>query len=426
MEAESAEKTVAIVGAGIAGMTAALALAAQNIPSTLYEKSSVLREVGAGIQLAPNATRLLERAGMLGALAPFVAEPDFIDLNQANSGLTALHLPIKALAEHYWHAPYWTIHRADLQQVLKQYIDKNPLIRYRGDCRVNGLRGTLQTGFQLDLAAGTAEQAADRRPAEQSPNPAGTVAARAVICCDGVWSRLRAACCGEKAQFSSYIAWRATLAKGDLPPAFTEQESFGSVAAYMSKDSHFVVYPLRQGAVYNFVIITKGENPGDGWSQQGDKQQLLCLFHDKNPILQEIIAAAPSWLCWPLFQMPFPRFSNAEGVIFLGDCAHAVTPFAAQGAAQAIEDAAALAQFMAAEFWHKAPAERPAALQRFSAVREQRLKAVAGRGDFNRFIYHLSGPAAFIRNRLMRLRPQKRFLSDLDWLYGYDAAAPFR
>ncbi|KAA6204845.1 MAG: hypothetical protein DU429_00480 [Candidatus Tokpelaia sp.] len=425
MAIEYAEHDIIIAGAGIAGMAAALALAAHNIPSTLYEKSSVLQEVGAGLQLAPNATRLLDKLGLLAALTPLAAEPDFINLNHADSGKILLHLPIKAMAEQYWHAPYLTIHRADLQKVLKENIDKNPLIHYYGSHSVNQVRGNAQTGFQVDIVTLQEEQEKSQATAEPQQNSVETLSARCVICCDGVWSRLRAACCGEKARFSSYIAWRSTLERQNLPADFAGGGVLDSVSAYMSKDSHFIIYPLRQGAVYNFVIITKGKNIGDKWSQQGDKEQLLQLFNGKNPLLRAVIDQAPSWLCWPLFQMPFPRFSNANGVIFLGDAAHAVTPFSAQGAAQAIEDACALAQFIATGLRQRESADNAAELSRFSALREQRLKAVAGRGDFNRFVYHLSGPAAFIRNQYMRLRPQRRFLSDLDWLYGYDAVAPF-
>lgn len=423
MAINSAEENIVIAGAGIAGMMTALALAAHNIPSVLYEKSAVLQEVGAGIQLASNAARLLRRLGLLERIAPYTAEPDFINLSSAATGKNLLHLPIKTIAGQRWHAPYFTIHRADLQKVLKEQIDANPLITYFGGCNISFIQGNAETGFEADITAKSALQKDMTRPAHE--NTVQTLSARHIICCDGVWSPLRAAC-GEKAQFSGFIAWRATLEQQDLPESFNSSGALNSISAYMSKDSHFIIYPLRKGAIYNFIITTKGKNIGDSWSQPGDKKALLRLFGRQAPFLRDLIEKIPSWTYWPLFQMPFPRFLGANGAIFLGDAAHAVPPFAAQGAAQAIEDACALAETMAAGLAEKdSGISLAAGLRRFSAIRTQRLKAVAGRGDFNQFVYHLSGPMACARNLVMRLRPQKCFLTDLDGLYGYDALAPF-
>lgn len=422
MTAAVAQDSIIITGAGIAGMTAALALAAENIPTVIYEKSAALQEVGAGIQLASNATRLLRKLGLLEALAPYVVEPDFINLNNAANGKTLLHLPIKAVAEQRWGAPYYTIHRADFQKVLKERIDANPLITYCGGSAFGAIRGNAQTGFQADIVS--APLPAAETQAEEQKNSTETRAARHIICCDGVWSPARAALCGEKARFSGFIAWRATLSRQDLPESFRASGNLDCISAYMSKNSHFIIYPLRKGAVYNFIITTKGKDIGDHWAQQGDKQQLLRLFGRQAPFLCDLIETVPVWTYWPLFQMPFPRFLSADGAIFLGDAAHAVTPFAAQGAAQAIEDACALAAILAAA--HTQGQDSSAAkLAQFAALREQRLKFVAGRGDFNRFVYHVSGPMACARNLIMRLRPQIRFLADMDKLYAYDATAPF-
>lgn len=400
---------IAIIGGGIAGMTAALALAKQNIPSVLYEKSAVLQEVGAGIQLAPNATRLLRNLGLENALEAQAAEPDFINLSNADNGKILLHLPIKTLAEQHWRAPYLTIHRADIQKILKQAADAEPLINFVSGAAIEKISGNAQTGFALHLASADGQNAAQ---------------ADYIFCCDGVWSRSRAALCGEEAVFSSYTAWRATLAREDMPAEFFQNGGGNCVSAYMSKNSHFIIYPLRKGALYNLVIVTKGENIGKTWARAGDKTQLLRLFSGQSALLRRLIEATPEWTFWPLFQMPSCRFLSKDGAIFLGDAAHAVTPFAAQGAAMAIEDACAAAVILAAGFAGKDQAKLAVNLQIFDAIRQKRLKAVAARGDFNRFIYHLSGPAALARNIAMRLRPQKRFLDDLDWLYAYDAVAP--
>jgi len=412
LSAAGFEAETVIIGAGIAGMVAALALARHNIRSAVYEKTARLQEVGAGIQLAPNATRLLSRLNLLDSLSPYVVEPDFINLDNADSGKTLLHLPVKAMAMQRWGAPYYTIHRADIQKALKQAIDANPYIDFIPDRTAESVSGSANAGFELRFADGSA------------------LKTRRLICCDGVRSPLRAAVNGEKAQFSSYIAWRAVLPREMLPADFAARGGLNSVSAYMSRDSHCLIYPLRQGDFYNFVIITKSAENGRGPGQITDKTELLQLFHGRDDLLRRLIELVPNWTFWPLYQMPSPRFLSANGMVLLGDAAHAVTPFAAQGAGQAIEDACAFAEAAAGAGWGR-PADAAAAdniraaFARFDAIRQKRLRAVAMRGDFNRFVYHLSGPMAAARNLVMRIRPQRRFLTDLDWLYGYDATAPF-
>lgn len=427
METAIMQERVIITGAGIAGMTTALALAAHNIPSDIYEKSAMLEEVGAGIQLAANACRLLYRLGLEKALEPYVSEPEFINLKHADSNRTLLSLPIKAISEQRWQAPYLTIHRADLQTVLKEQIDANPLISYHGSSSVQTVRGSAATEFTAEISTKSiysANAASDTEAAADSAAQAQSVKTHHLVCCDGVWSRSRAAE-GDKARFSSYIAWRATLKREDLPAQAAASGILDSVSAYMSKDSHFIIYPLRKGALYNFVVITKGEDVGHTWSHIGDKEKLLRLFSGQSPLLREIIAAVPSWTYWPLFQMPFSRFLGIRGAVFLGDAAHAIIPFAAQGAAMAIEDACALAETIALNYSADTSAGSMENIARFNAVRQERIKAVAKRSIFNGIIYHLSGIAAIARNCVMRLRPQTHFITDLDWLYSYDATAPF-
>jgi len=399
---------IAIAGAGIAGMTAALALAKYNIPSIIYERTSALQEVGAGIQLAPNATRLLGDLGLLDALSPYICAPDFINLSDADNGRPSLHLPIKEFSVNHWHFPYLTIHRADMQKALKREIDKNPLVKFVGGSPIETVSGNAGQGFKLHFS---------------SADNTGEKQAEQLLCCDGVWSRLRAAY-GEKSQFSSYIAWRATMAKEDLPQELLAGRTLNSVSAYMSRDSHFIIYPLRKGAFYNFVVLTKGADIGQTWSHKGDKNKLLSLFNGKSELLRALIEQTPEWTFWPLFQMPFPRFLGENGSIFLGDASHAVTPFAAQGAAMAIEDACACAKALADMRSAAGAASKKQIFSHFDKTRQERLRLVAKRGDFNRFVYHLSGPMALARNMVMRLRPQKSFLKDLDWLYGYNALAP--
>jgi len=389
-----------IAGAGIAGMSAALALAAKGMRTTVLEKTASLDEVGAGLQLAPNATSLLRKWGLLDSLYAYAVESEGIALKNGHSGATLVPMDVQTASRKYWKAPYITIHRADLQKILKAAIEQNPLIELRTGHEIISCRRSGDTGFEAEVINGTQRE---------------TLSGALLLVCDGVWSRLRANL-AERAAFSGYIAWRATLDSEQVPSCFQAACGPKTVSAWMGKTGHFISYPLRGGKSCNFVAITRGDNPGPTWSQKGDKSALLACFRQWQPVIGDLVSHVESWTYWPLFQMPFARFTGPSGEVYLGDASHAVTPFAAQGAAMAIEDAAALAEALAVTHLPRAQA-----LTLFERERSTRLKAVARRGDFNRFVYHASGPIALARNLAMKVRPAEKFLTDLDWLYGYDA-----
>jgi len=396
------QKQVYISGAGIAGMSAALALAAKGVQVTLFEKNARLHEVGAGLQLAPNATSLLRKWGLLDSLYNYAVEPDRLDLKNGKSGKTLVHMDIQAMSQKRWNAPYLTIHRADLQTVLKTAVDDNPLIDFKADHEVVSYGGSWDMGFAAKILHDKTTE---------------IISGQTLIACDGVWSQMRASL-SERAGFSGYIAWRATLAAEELPAAFVRANGPRTASAWMGKNGHFVSYPLKGGKIFNFIAITRGKSPGPTWSKDGDTNKLLGFYKGWHPAITDVIRQASQWTFWPLFKMPFPRFLGPSGEIFLGDASHAVTPFAAQGAAMAIEDAAALASALSITSLTKAEA-----LSLFDYERRRRLKAVAKRGDFNRLVYHASGPFAFARNMVMKTRSAEKFLTDLDWLYGYNATS---
>jgi len=394
------QKQVHIAGAGIAGMSTALALAAKGIKAILLEKAPRPDEVGAGLQLAPNATCLLRAWGVLDNLYDHAVEPDGIDLKDGTSGKTLMHMNVQAISRKRWKAPYITVHRADLQTALKTAIDKNPLIDFKTGYEITSCSGSSNSGFEAEIIQGKIRE---------------KISGLLLASCDGVWSQMRANL-SEQAVFSGYVAWRATLALEEIPATFLQTNGLKTVGVWTGKNGHFVAYPLKNGKVYNFVAIIHGQNPGPVWSKDGDNSILLDSFRDWYPAITDVINHVRQWTFWPLFKMPFPRFLGPSGEIFLGDASHAVTPFAAQGAAMAIEDAAAFAAALS-----DINLTRAEALALFKDERCKRLKAVARRGDFNRFVYHVSGPLAFARNLVMKIRPAEKFLTDLDWLYGYDA-----
>ncbi|KXF77715.1 salicylate hydroxylase [Paramesorhizobium deserti] len=398
----SAVRQIIISGAGVAGLTAALALAAKGFEIIIFEKAPRLSEVGAGLQLAPNATRLLTRLGVLDRLLPQAVTPDALYLQDGARGTTLLRMALGDAAETRWHAPYLVCHRADLQAALIAAVHAHPAISIRlGSNVISHEAGKDGATVRID--------AGDRIEEHH-----GTM----LLACDGVWSARRAAVEHDRsAAFTGYIAWRASLAAEALPEALRAAlPEVNSVSAWLGRGVHFIVYPVKAGKFFNFVAITKGRDPGREWSSRGDSLALAAAFSGWHTAIHAVIgAAAEQWTFWPLFQIDRPRFLLNERTVLLGDAAHAMTPFAAQGAAMAIEDACALAAALGGD-----AVDWPAALSRFNEERLARIASVARRGSLNRFAYHAAGPLALGRNMLLRSRPPERFIADLDWLYGYD------
>ncbi len=372
---------IAIAGAGVAGLAAALELAARGWRVDVAERAAELSEVGAGLQLAPNATRHLQRLGVLERLRPQAVTPEALYLVDGRSARVLLPMTLGVAAEARWGFPYLVCHRADLQAALLDACRAQPAITIR--------LGTDAVADDADWTIG----------------------------CDGVWSAMRAQAGFEPARFSGHIAWRATLESAALPASFRAALPHReAVSAWLGPKAHFIAYPVKSGDFFNFVAITAGENPGEVWSRSGDRTRLQAAYEGWAAPVREALAVAEDWTFWPLFEMAEAQFLAGGRRVLIGDAAHAVTPFAAQGAAMAIEDAAALAMALDA-------ADREAALRRFEAARKARLAAVAKRGALNRFAYHATGLAALGRNTLFSLRRPERFLKDLDWLYAHDSSA---
>lgn len=390
---------ILIAGAGVAGLSAALELADKGWAVSLFETVTQLSEVGAGLQLAPNAMRHLERLGVAKRLATHSVTPEALYLVDSRSARPLLTMELGDKALKRWDHPYVVCHRADLQSALLAACLENPSIEIN-----------LGSEILQHAAIGDEIKAQVRRGTKTE-----TIHASYLLGCDGVWSSERAKVAHSKAQFSGHIAWRSMIAIDDLPASFANvlpQKT--AVSAWLGKKVHFVAYPVKGGDYFNFVAITDGENPGEEWSKRGDRDLLKSIYMDWNPAILDVIAAAPDWTYWPLFQMPDAQFVCEKRIILLGDASHAITPFGAQGAAMAIEDAAALAAALDAT-------DQQAALAHFDKVRKERIAAVGKRGELNKFAYHATGVFALGRNMMFAMRSPDRFLKDLDWLYGYDA-----
>jgi len=383
---------VIIAGGGIAGLCAAIALARQGFHVRIFEKADHLSEQGAGVQLGPNATAILRHWGLEEPLLAASCLPETIALYDGVKGKILSLLPVGRFAREHWGAPYVTIHRGDLQKLLLEAIADHPLIELCCSAPVGTVSGMLGDGFTLEV----------RNKAETQKHHTDFF-----IACDGVWSSLHE----KRAEFSGSIAWRATVTFDEgqslAPTLFSDQ----NVRVFMGAGGHFILYPIRKATHYNLVAITKDKT---ALVDNHDKAQLKAAFaHWKMPIAH-LIEQIDSWTYWPIFIRRKPHFLSPSGVVFLGDSAHAVTPFAAQGAAMAMEDAAVLARFLP-----DAMSISRQNLELFARNRQSRVLKVGRRGSFNQFVYHAGGVVAASRNLYMRRRASEKFLTDLDWLYGF-------
>ncbi len=384
---------VAIVGAGMAGLTAALALARRGIACDIIEQATRLEEVGAGLQVSPNASRVLAELGVLKTLEPVWNEPDHIALASGLSLRALANVPVGRFARERWRAPYGVLHRTTLQKALLSAVEKQPSCRLHLGARLDhpSLDAfTAITGHRPDLVIGA----------------------------DGVWSQVRTIMPQAPVPtFSGNIAWRLTIPSRKAPPAM----KVNAVTAFMGPGAHLVCYPLKELDGYNVVAISTGLNPGQTWQAHASTRQhdlLMQQFSLWNPQIRELLSQARDATFWPLYEVERGRWHNDSTTVLIGDAAHAMMPFAAQGASMAIEDAARLAVHLGR------PGPLPARLSAFEQERVARTDKVRNRGAFNRFAYHARGPVRLARDAVLSLRSPQSLAADLDWLYGYDACDP--
>ncbi|KQU79472.1 salicylate hydroxylase [Mesorhizobium sp. Root102] len=403
---DTRSRQVVIAGAGVAGLTAALAFAERGYSVRVFEQARRLEAAGAGLQLSPNATRILRQLGVLDRLLPAAVRPEAVVLKDAATLRELARVPLGQAAETRWQAPYLVAHRADLQSALTARVAEMPDIRLTTGVRI----GSVATGTHGITA--TAEF------------DGKTIAAEGflLVGADGVWSSVRALVDSAKratsprSRFSGELAWRATIAaQSAAGQAFAAIGTPDCVTTFLYPGFHMVAYPVSKGDAFNLVAFTRGERIAEGWSGHADPGILASAMRGTAPGLTELVEMVGAWLTWPLHTVEQNQpWTRPDGIALIGDAAHAMTPFAAQGAAMAIEDAAMLADIIA-DF----PADPAQSLQIWENLRRPRVARVARRGAVNRLAWHATGPVAIARNLFLRMRSSDRLAADLDWLYGW-------
>ncbi|WP_375413441.1 FAD-dependent monooxygenase [uncultured Bradyrhizobium sp.] len=396
----TASRTVVVAGAGIGGLTAALALAAKGFRVVILEKAERLEEAGAGLQLSPNASHILIELGLQDRLGSRAVTPEAIGIMSARSGGEIARLPLGDAACRAG-APYWVVHRADLQSALQARVNDNPDIELRLGCQFEDV-ATDADGLTVVQRSGMTRQQ------EQ---------ALALIGADGVWSAVRHRMFPRtQPQFSGLIAWRGTVEATQLPREYASKR----VQLWMGSNAHLVAYPISSGRQINVVAILPGRWSRPGWSACGETMEIKSQFTPQQwpAPARMTIGAVDGWRKWALFTVPAGSAWSSGAVTLLGDAAHAMLPFAAQGAGMAIEDAAVLAKCL--EGIENAAAIA-SALQRYAGLRRARVARVARAARQNGKIYHLSGAAALARDLFIQTIGARRMLARQDWIYNWRA-----
>ena len=390
---------IIISGGGIGGLAAALAVSRAGSQVQLFERATAFSEVGAGIQLGPNVTRILQDWGLLDAVRQTATAPDCLRVRSATTGGVLGELRLGDTMAARYGAPYLTLHRADLHAVLLGAVQQTAtLCALHTDCAVQSFQQTPQL---VSVQTDTGEHEAD-----------------VLMGADGLWSNTRQQLLEEFSEgpphSTGHLAYRVLIKQADLPERLRSQ----SVTAWLGPNMHAVQYPVRGGEWLNVVVFVHGDVPSDfqNWDHNANAADLKAALQGSCIDLQDLIHAVPDWRLWVMHDRPPMQgaHQHVQGrVALLGDAAHPMRPYLAQGAGMAIEDAAELGLALNGTTSQTVPE----ALQRYAANRWQRNARVQARALRNGQIFHAAGPMRWGRDVAMKLMGER--LLDLPWLYGY-------
>jgi salicylate hydroxylase len=384
---------VAIIGGGIGGLSAALHLLKAGLDLQVYEQAPRIGEIGAGIQISPNASRLLIRLGLKAALDKAGVRPQAVHQRRWDDGRTLQRAPVGQQVEETFGAPYYHFHRGDLAELLENAVPPE----------------RVHLGHRLvDL-----DERGDKVVARFDNG--ARAEADVVVGADGIHSKVHALVFGpEKARFTGCVAWRG------LVPAERVRHLDIEVASHnwMGPDGHVVHYWVGAGRFMNVVCVTEhGDWTEEGWTTPGRVADVAARYAAWHPTVRGLIAAFSETFVWALHdRTELPQWSRGR-VTLLGDACHPMLPFMAQGAAQSIEDGAALAALLKAM-----PDNVPRTLQRYEALRKPRATRLQEASAANRVRFHLhDGPEQQQRDAAMA-HSGDRSIANIGWLYMHDAS----
>lgn len=386
----SAPLSLLVAGGGIGGLAAALVLARQGHRVTVLEQAPAFGEIGAGIQLGPNIFRMFELLGLTGAINAVAFFPPGLGMNDVRTGERVVRVPLGDVARAAYGYPYGVIYRADLHNVFLEAVRAQPTVTLRTEAKVEGYEQDGR-GVRVKLASGE------------------TLAGDALIGAEGIWSRTREAVVGDgKPRVSGHIAYRAVLRREDVPTHLWSDD----VLLWGGEKTHLVHYPLRRGELFNLVAVFHSNKYDEGWNTFGDTAELQERFADAVPQVRELLGKIETWKMWVLCDRePVKNWSDGR-VTLLGDAAHPMLQYLAQGAGQAIEDAVVLGEAL-----KHTRGDVAAAFQKYQKARYLRTGRVQLTARFYGDIYHAAGVTRELRNQLFQGGNESAGFAGLKWMY---------
>lgn len=393
----TAKTHVIIAGAGIGGLTAALALLQRGFDVTVCEQAPELRELGAGIQIAANGSRVLIALGLEERLRPVVCEASAKEVRIWNTGQTWKLFDLGADSIRRFGAPYWMVHRGDLHRVLLEAVQALKPDAVMLNARVSGFVQD-DDGVTLQLADGRHVRGA------------------ALVGADGVHSVLRSQMFrSPAARFTGLMAWRGLARMEDLPAEL--QRPVGT--NWVGPGGHVITYPIRGNSLFNFVgLVENVDWTSESWTEAGSRAECAADFAGWHPLIHAVIERIDTPFRWALVgRDPLPRWTEGR-VTLLGDACHPTLPFLAQGAIMAIEDGLILARCL-----ELSPGAVNRALVTYEGLRKERTSAIVRGSEANLARFHnqaLADPdqaVAYVEREWQPDKVRKRY----DWLFEYDA-----
>ncbi|MEJ6023491.1 3-hydroxybenzoate 6-monooxygenase [Ramlibacter sp. PS4R-6] len=388
-----------IAGGGIGGLAAAYVLARDGHRVTVLEQQAQFGEIGAGIQLGPNIFRMFDWLGLTQAINAVAYFPPGMGMNDVRTGEKVVRVPFGDAVKALYGYPYGVIYRADLHKVLLDACARFGDVVLRTSSKVEGFE---QSGSAVSVKLASGER----------------LSGDALIGADGLWSRIREAIVGDgKPRVSGHIAYRAVLKREDVPRHLWNDE----VLLWGGEKTHLVHYPLRRGELFNLVAVFHSNKYDEGWNTFGDTAELNERFADAVPQVRELLGKIETWKMWVLCDRePVKNWSDGR-VTLLGDAAHPMLQYLAQGAGQAIEDAVVLGQALKATRGDVAPA-----FIQYQQARYLRTGRVQLTARFYGDIYHASGVTRELRNQMFQGGKESAGFAGLKWMYeGIDPERMF-